>query len=120
MCDLKNVQLIINNKKVLKLTDLKVASGDFVYLVGKSGTGKSMLLKILYAVYPRYTGRVLWKNQELSCFSEREKINYRKKVGYMSQENWMLSEKTVYEQLLYPVESVDIAHPMWEKQIQFY
>lgn len=117
MYDLKNVQLTINNKKVLEPIDLKVESGEFIYLVGKSGIGKSMLLKILYAVYPQFSGKVLWQNQEVSRFSEQEKRNYRKKVGYMSQENILLSGKTVYEQLLYPVSASDLNHPMREKQI---
>lgn len=117
MYDLKNVQLTINNKKVLEPIDLKVESGEFIYLVGKSGIGKSMLLKILYTVYPQYSGKVLWQNQEVSRFSELERKNYRTKVGYMSQENILLSGKTIYEQLLYPVSASYLNHPTREKQI---
>ena len=46
--DLKNININIDEKKILSDVSFKMENGEFMYLIGKTGSGKSSLLKILY------------------------------------------------------------------------
>ena len=56
MINLQNVSIINNKKVVFNNINFNVNSGEFVFLIGKTGTGKSSLLKILYGDLPINSG----------------------------------------------------------------
>lgn len=117
MYALNELQLIIQNHLVLDKVSGTIGQGEFIYLTGKSGVGKSMLLKVLYGLCPEYSGRCQWNHQEIKSFSDQERDQYRKQLAYMYQENFFLSAKTVAEQILYPVTIEDIVNPEREEKM---
>jgi cell division transport system ATP-binding protein len=58
--DIKGANIYQGDNLILQDVNLHVSKGEFVYLVGKTGTGKSSLLKTLYGELPLRKGRLRW------------------------------------------------------------
>ena len=70
---LSNLSVYQKNKLVLTDVNLKVYSGEFVYLIGKTGSGKSSLLQIIYADLPVEDGEAVVCNYNLKTISPSQK-----------------------------------------------
>ena len=66
--DFKNVEIKQRNKIILNSVNLKIMKGEFVYFVGKTGSGKSSLLKAIYGDIGVRSGEILLKNQKLKYY----------------------------------------------------
>ena len=84
---------------VLKSVHLEVHSGEFVYLLGKVGSGKSSLLKSIYHELPINTGMAGVLNYDLHTISNNEIPYLRRKIGIVFQDFQLLTDRTVYENL---------------------
>ena len=84
---------------VLANIDFEVAKGEFLYLVGQTGSGKSSLLKTLYADLPllKGTGQVVGFSFPIKSKSQIPKL--RRKLGIIFQDFQLLYDRTVYENL---------------------
>ena len=60
--DIRNANIYQGDNLVLQNVNLTVNKGEFVYLVGKTGTGKSSLLKTLYGELPLTEGKAWWRD----------------------------------------------------------
>ena len=88
---------------VLDALDLDVHRGEFVALVGESGTGKTTLLHLLAALDTPTTGEVYFKGQRLSEFGEDERAAYRNEnVGFVWQMHYLLPEFSALENVVIP------------------
>ncbi len=97
--ELKNANIYQGNNLVLQEVNLTVNSGEFVYLVGKTGTGKSSLLKTLYGELPLTEG-----DGNVAGFSLRgldwKKVPYlRRNLGVVFQEFQLLTDRNVNNNL---------------------
>lgn len=117
MYQLQNVCLRLQETLVLNKIHLQINTGEFVYIVGPSGIGKSMLLKSLYGACPQIEGRIDWNGQKIPQFPCVDRENYRKQVSYMPQMNWTFSDQTVYEYLFYPVQLADLLKKNRQEEI---
>ncbi|MFN0212682.1 MAG: cell division ATP-binding protein FtsE [Saprospiraceae bacterium] len=84
---------------VLQNINLTVVEGEFIYLIGKTGSGKSSLLKTLYAALPlvRGTGKVV--DLDLKNISRYNVHELRRKLGIVFQDFNLLTDRTVEENL---------------------
>lgn len=80
---------------VLKETTLKVSKGEFVYLIGKTGTGKSSLLRTLYADIPLLKGTGEVAGYSLTKLKIRDIPHLRRKIGIVFQDFQLLYDRTV-------------------------
>jgi cell division transport system ATP-binding protein len=87
----------------LILTDVhfKVNKGEFVYLIGKTGSGKSSLLKTIYAELPVNTGVAMVSDFELTKIRNREVPSLRRKLGIVFQDFQLLTDRSVNDNLLF-------------------
>ena len=113
--DLKDVSIFQKKNLVLSDINLTIEKGDFVYLIGKTGSGKSSLLKVLYGDLTLQKGSGKVVDFDLSSLKESEIPYLRRKIGIVFQDFKLLPDRTVFENL----EFVLIATG-WEdkKQIQ--
>jgi cell division transport system ATP-binding protein len=94
-----------NENLVLANVNIKIASGEFVYLIGKTGSGKSSLLKTMYADIPLKTGTGNISGFDLTKIRRREIPFLRRKLGIVFQDFQLLMDRSVNENLLFVMRS---------------
>lgn len=97
--ELINASIFQNNKSVLENVNIEVAKGDFVFLIGRTGSGKSSLIKILYGDLPleKGIGNVVGFN--LLKISQKQIPFLRRKIGVVFQDFKLLSDRNVFDNL---------------------
>ncbi len=88
-------------EKVLSEVSLKVAPGEMVYLIGRVGSGKSSLLKTLYAEVPLLEGEGSVAGFDLGSVRRRDVPALRRRLGIVFQDYQLLTDRNVLENLLF-------------------
>jgi len=102
---LKGASIFQDYHQILKDVNLEISKGEFVYLIGKVGTGKTSLLKTLYAELPLKSGYGLVAGYELSKI-QRKKIPFlRRKIGVVFQDFQLLTDRSVNDNLRFVLEA---------------
>jgi cell division transport system ATP-binding protein len=101
----RNTCIFQEKNIVLENINFEIEKGEFVYLIGRTGSGKSSLLKTLYADLPLHLGDV-----EVAGFSLKElkkvKVPYlRRKLGIIFQDFQLLSDRSVAENLIFVMQA---------------
>ncbi len=86
---------------ILEKINLTVGPGEFIYLIGKTGSGKSSLLKTLYGALPLLTGSGEVAGFDLHTLSRHNMHLLRRKLGIVFQDFNLLTDRTVEENLLF-------------------
>ena len=99
--DYKNVELSRKELIVLKDVSLKISRGEFVYLVGKVGSGKSTLIKSMYCEIPIENGDATVFGYDLHSIRSKDVPMLRRKIGIVFQDFQLLTDRSVYDNLLF-------------------
>jgi len=86
---------------VLNGLSLKIHEGEIIFILGTSGTGKSVLLKNLVGLMTPDEGEIWIDNEEVSKFSEEQYLPIRKKCGMVFQHPALFDSLTVYENIAF-------------------
>lgn len=86
-------------QNVLTSVDFSILKGEFVYLIGKTGSGKSSILKMIYADLRPRTGAVFVAGKDTSKLSKKEVPFLRRKLGIVFQDFQLLPDRSVYENI---------------------
>ena len=97
--DFKNVEIKQQNKIILNEVNLKINQGEFVYFVGKTGSGKSSLLKAIYGDVGISNGDILFKDLNLKKLKRKKILELRRKVGIIFQDFQLLMDRSVADNL---------------------
>ena len=107
MIEFKNVKKVYPNGTVaLDGVDLKIADGEFVFIVGASGAGKSTLTKLLTREEKITEGELTVDEFDLVKMPNRKIPYYRRGIGVVFQDFRLLHDKTVYENVAFAMEVV--------------
>jgi cell division transport system ATP-binding protein len=87
-------------ERVLENINLEVSEGEFVYFIGRIGSGKSSLLKTLYGELPLVEGNGKIADFDLTTLRQCDIPYLRRKVGMVFQETILLSDRNVYDNLI--------------------
>ena len=90
----------------LKGVSLKIPRGEFVFFVGKTGAGKSTMLKVLTREVRHSTGRVILQGRELGAVRDRDIPALRREMGIVPQDFALLPKKRVWENVGYAMRAV--------------
>src|SRR5438270_12302974 len=90
-----------NGTEALRDVELTVPEGDFLFLVGASGAGKSSLIRLLVREEKPTRGKIFVDGQELGRMKRRHLPHYRRKVGLVFQDFKLLPRLTVYENVAF-------------------
>ena len=95
--ELKNADIYQRETLVLKNINLSVNKGEFLYIIGKVGSGKSSLLKTFYNELPLIVGSGTVCGYQLEKIRPREVPFLRRKLGIVFQDFQLLTDRTVYK-----------------------
>lgn len=104
-------------KPLFENLHFELEKGDFCFVMGPSGAGKTTLIKILtrQIEVPRKT--VFYKEEDLARLSDHEVQQYRRKIGIIFQDYKLIADKTVEENVLYPLEMSKMSHAEAQKKL---
>ncbi len=96
---LKNASIFQQDKLILSAINLEIEPKEFVFLIGRVGSGKSSLIKTLYAELPLKKGDGMVSGYDLQKIHTREIPYLRRQLGIVFQDFQLLSDRTVNENL---------------------
>ena len=99
----ENISKSFETKDVLKGIDLQLKRGEVNMIIGKSGAGKSVLLKCLVGLFDIDTGRILYDERPFSEMGYQSKKDIRKEVGMLFQGSALFDSKSVLENVMFPL-----------------
>ena len=99
--DYKNVEVLRKELLVLKNVNFQLEEGQFVYLIGRVGSGKSSLMKTMYADVPIEMGEARIFDYDLSAIRRKDVPMLRRQIGVVFQDFQLLSDRSVYDNLLF-------------------
>jgi cell division transport system ATP-binding protein len=96
---LKNVTIVQGGRTILSNVNLEVKQGEFIYIIGKTGTGKSSFMKTLYADLPLSEGEGNIMDFDLATLKEDDIPFLRRKIGFVFQDFQLLPDRNVKDNL---------------------
>ena len=99
--ELKNAAIYQRESLILSEVDVEVNKGDFVYLIGKTGTGKSSFMKTLYGDLPLTEGEGKIVDFNLRTLKEKDIPYLRRKLGVVFQDFKLLTDRNIKDNLLF-------------------
>ncbi|OGG40714.1 cell division ATP-binding protein FtsE [Candidatus Jorgensenbacteria bacterium RIFCSPLOWO2_01_FULL_45_25b] len=105
MINFQKVTKTYNHKlDALDKVTFKIQPNEFVSLVGKSGAGKSTVIKLLIGEEKPTSGKVLFDTFEVSKLDQKEMPAFRRQVGVIFQDFRLLAKKTAFENVAFALE----------------
>lgn len=102
---IENVTLGYNNKNVLKDINISIEPGEFVFLIGGSGSGKTSFVKMLVGdLRPKKGSFFVEADKDIYAVSEKDLLSYRRSIGVIFQDYKLLRSKTVRENVAFAME----------------
>jgi len=116
----KNITKIYpNNIIALENVSFEVEAGEFVFLIGKSGAGKSTVLKILRREEEPSKGAVYFKSKNILDLPSRRLNEIRKRIAIIHQDFKLLNKKTVFENIALPLEIIGKSYSEIKKEVYY-
>lgn len=100
MISLQNLHKSFGSKHVLQGIDLQIPNGQITCIIGKSGCGKSVLLKHIVGLLTQDKGEVLIDDVSVASMSKQELFEVRRNIGYVFQGAALFDSLTVYENVI--------------------
>lgn len=96
---LEEVDIYQDKQKVFQNISLSILEGEFVYLIGPTGSGKSSLLKTLYAEIKADKGKITLSNMNLNTITAKDIPSLRRQLGIIFQDFQLLNDRNLFKNL---------------------
>ena len=101
------VSLKISTTNILNNLNFSISQGDFTYLIGKTGSGKSSIIRSIYCDIPIDSGRSIIAGKDISEIKKNQIPFLRRKIGIIFQDFKLLSDRSVYRNLEFVLKATD-------------
>lgn len=108
--ELENVGIYQRENLILADVNLEISQGEFIYVIGKVGTGKTSLIKTLNAELPLQQGRGKVVGFELQTLKQRDIAGLRRKMGVVFQDFRLLTDRSVHDNLEFVLKATGWKH----------
>lgn len=102
----------------LKDVSFEVKDGEFVFLMGPSGAGKTTILKLILAEISPDFGEIRFGNTDVIKINEKDLPKLRQKIGCVFQDFKLLNERTAYENIEIALAVLGIPEPKWRERVE--
>ncbi|MDX1619246.1 MAG: cell division ATP-binding protein FtsE [Balneolaceae bacterium] len=102
--EFKDVTVTYDHRTVLDEIDFSLENGEFVYLIGQTGAGKSSFLKLIYRDITPDSGTVRVADMEVTSIDEKQVPHLRRRLGIVFQDFQLLPDRTVYENVAFSLQ----------------
>lgn len=102
--DFYNVSVTYDRRRVLDGVNFTLGNGEFSYLIGQTGAGKSSFLKLIYRDILPDEGTVRVADMDVSAMSEKQVPYLRRRLGIVFQDFQLLPDRTVYDNVAFAME----------------
>lgn len=120
MIDFSNVSKVYDNDtKALNGVSLHIDKGEFVFIVGASGAGKSTFLKMIMREDVPTEGSIVVDGEELNRFKAKQIPYYRRKLGIVFQDFRLIPSKTVYENVAFAMHVIGAAQKDISRRVAY-
>ena len=99
----EHVSKSFGTKQVLRDVSFDIHAGEAICILGRSGTGKSVTLKLIVSLLKPDQGRILVEQDEITHLGESELSRVRRKMGFLFQDAALFDSLTLYENLALPL-----------------
>ena len=113
MIIIENLNIYQENHQIFDNVSLKISNGEFVYLIGDTGSGKSSLLKSLYAEIKPKSGSIKVGKFEITSIKEDDIPFLRREVGIVFQDFQLLTDRNIFNNLKFVLEATG-----WKNKIK--
>lgn len=103
--EIENATIFHHYKTILNNVSLKLNKGDFIYIIGKTGSGKSSLLKTLYSDIPLKMGKIIIDGDEIKKIKKSQLPYLRRKIGIVFQDFQLFQDRNAYENIKFVMDS---------------
>jgi phospholipid/cholesterol/gamma-HCH transport system ATP-binding protein len=103
MIELFDIHKSFDGKQVLKGINLRLSQGETLVILGRSGCGKSVTLKLILKLMKQDSGRILIDGVDTTGFKEEQMLSLRKKIGMLFQGAALFDSMNVKENVAYPL-----------------
>ncbi len=107
----KNVSVKISDKNSLDNLNFSIKSGDFTYLIGKTGSGKSSIIRSIYCDIPIQSGTCTIYGLKVNKIKKNQIPFLRRKIGIIFQDFKLLSDRSIYKNLEFVLKATE-----WKKE----
>lgn len=102
--DFKNVTVTYDHRPVLDNIDFRLENGEFVYLIGATGAGKSSFLRLIYRDLVPDNGTIRVADLEVTSLSDKKVPYLRRRLGIVFQDFQLLPDRTVYDNVAFSLQ----------------
>lgn len=108
MIKLENVTKVYKTGvRAVNNMNVNIGPGEFVYVIGPTGAGKSTFIKLLYREEKATSGKVIVAGEDVSKIKDRKVPYFRRNIGIVFQNFRLLPKKTVFENIAFALEVTD-------------
>ncbi len=120
LIEFRKVSKRFNGQAVLDRVDLQIYEGEITTLIGKSGMGKTVLLKHIIGLLSPDEGTIAFRDQPLQKMSEKERDRYFSQISYMFQNNALFDSMTVFDNIAFPLrQTTKLSQKVIEEKVRF-
>jgi cell division transport system ATP-binding protein len=105
-----------NGVTALRNLDLKIEKGDFLFLVGPTGSGKSTILKLIYREEVCTSGRIIVAGKEITGISRRQIPYLRRGIGVVFQDFKLLTRRTAWDNVAFALHVIGVGRTEVKRQ----
>ena len=103
----ENASIALNGSPILEQVNFSLVRGEFCYISGKTGTGKSTFLKALYGAAQITDGNAVVLDQDLRLLDPHSRPFFRRKLGMIFQDDLLFRDETVFANLDFVLKAID-------------